>query len=391
MSPSTRPVALAAAREAFPRAEVVEVGGMEDIRLETGGRGQELLVLTEPDSASAALAIQALNSDGLPRWAVVIMGRDMGEFAEVVPPEQWNPPLVARVFRSAMHRHQLLSENLRLRGDLRTIARRITHDLYTPVGCIYPSAHVLKAVLFQGDTASTDEMVQNIESSSAEIVQIIDRVSFVLRASADPQFPDRVEMAAVVAGVLRELEAEIQKGGATVAQPATWPDVVGVSQWLHVVWWNLLKNALMHGGAGPQLRLTWKLEGDVFRFSVVSRGAGIAPAIRTRLFRPFDQLHLMPAPGLGLSLVQRLVALQGGHCGYESPDGDSSAFSFTLPVEDTRRRPRVEDASGEEKRAPSQKGAPRASDGGSLPGFSMTPMPAPEAVLGIARPSASAQ
>jgi signal transduction histidine kinase len=354
-SPSTRQVALAAAREAFPEAKAIEVGAVDDIALDEGMRNPELVVLTEPDTAAAAQAIQALDPDGLPRWAVVILGRDLGEFAETVPPEQWNPPLLARVFRCAVQQHQLLCENLRLRGDLRTVARRVSHDLYTPVGCIYTSAHVLETVLFQGDKASIEEMVQNIEDSSAEISQIIDRVSFVLRASADPLFPDRVEMAGVVSGVLRELEADVRTAGATVAQPATWPEVTGVAQWLHVIWWNLLKNALTHGGTGSQLRMTWRFEDEAFRFSVVSRGAPIPASIRAKLFRPFDQLHLLPAPGLGLSIVQRLVALQGGRCGYERPDDGSSVFYFTVPAGDSLRRPREEAPAGEGKRAVLQK------------------------------------
>jgi signal transduction histidine kinase len=60
-------------------------------------------------------------------------------------------------------------------------------------------------------------------------------------------------------------------------------------------------------------------------------GPPLEPGIQGRLFSPFDQLHRRPAPGLGLTIVQRLVALQGGECGYERrPDG-SSVFFFTLP------------------------------------------------------------
>lgn len=387
MSPSTRAVASAAARQAFPDAEVIEVGAVGDIGLDTGARIPELVVMTEPDSESAAQAIQALDSDGAPRWAVVILGRDMGEFAENVPPDQWNPPLVARAFRSALQQHQLICENLRLRGDLRTIARRITHDLYTPVGCIYTSAHVLETVLFQGDVAAVEEMVQNIANSSAEIAQIIDRVSFVIRASADPQFPDRVEMAGVVAGVLRELDADVRAAGATVAQPATWPAVTGVSQWLHVVWWNLLKNALTHGGAEPQLRMTWRFEGEVFRFSLIGRGAPIAASIRAKFYRPFDQLHLSPVQGLGLSIVQRLVALQGGRCGYECPDDASSIFYFTLPADDSRRRHRGEGSPAEDKPAPLPIGAHGSSGGGTHHGFAARPLHLPEAAVAAARQS----
>jgi signal transduction histidine kinase len=337
MSPSTCPVALAAAREAFPGAKVAEVGSMEEVGLGSEAPDLELVVLAEPDTSSAAHAIQALDSDGLPRWAVVILGRDMGEFAETLSPEHWDPPLIARVFRSAVQQHQLLRENLRLQGDLRTIARRITHDLNTSVGCIFTSAQVLKAVMLPDEKGPNEAMVQNIENSSTEIAQIIERVSFVLRASADPHLPEPVRMGEVVANVLLELDADIKGVEATVALPATWPAVRGVHQWLHVIWWNLLKNALTHGGARPQVQLMWRVEEDALRFAVVDRGAAISASIKAGLFRPFDQLHMMPARGIGLSLVQRLVALQGGHCGYKRLDGSSSSFYFTLPAEDTRR------------------------------------------------------
>jgi signal transduction histidine kinase len=141
-------------------------------------------------------------------------------------------------------------------------------------------------------------------------------------------------MGDVVAGVLRQLKPDIQAAGAAVAAPALWPEVIGVAAWRHVIWWNLLHNALRHGGPAPQVQLGWTPEAGGSRFWVSDRGAAVPSSIEARLFRPFDQLHLFPAPGLGLSIVQRLVALQGGRCGYErrAEDG-SSVFFFTLPAD----------------------------------------------------------
>lgn len=380
MSPATRPVALAAAREVFPDAKIIEVDTVEEAAQSGEAHHPELLVLAEPDAISAAHAIQAVDSSGLPRWAVVILGRDQADLAETVPPEEWNSPLLARVFRSTLLQHELLCENLRLQGDLRTVARRISHDLYTPVGCIYTSSHVLKVILSPEDMPSIAVMVRNIEESSAEISQIIDRVSFVLRASADPCSPARVEMAGVVAGVLRQLEPEVQKAGAAMVQPASWPEVSGVPQWLHVIWWNLLHNALKHGGPAAQVRIAWKPENDRYRFSVADRGAGIAPAIQGGLFRPFDQLHLRPTPGLGLSIVQRLVALQGGRCGYERVDDGLSVFYFTLPAGAPRRRPHQDDPLAGALPVPSSKPANRSA-------FAAQP---PEIATKPARPSGTA-
>jgi K+-sensing histidine kinase KdpD len=45
-------------------------------------------------------------------------------------------------------------------------------------------------------------------------------------------------------------------------------------------------------------------------------------------------LHeLAAAGGLDLSIVQRLMELQGGNCGYENLPTGGSLFFFTLPAE----------------------------------------------------------
>lgn len=331
-SPAARPVALAAAAEAFPKVRIVEVETVEEASQTAAMRQPDLLVLAEPDEGEAARAIQAVDASGLPRWAVVILGGDLSDLAETVPPAEWNPPLLARAFRSALLQHELLCENLRLRGDLKTVAHRISHDLRTPIGCIYTGSHLLK-VLPPEDASSIGALIENIEESSVELSRIIDRVSFVLKASADPSAPIKDEMGARVAAVVKELAPKIEKAGATVTQPASWPEVTGVPAWLETIWWNLLGNALDHGGPGAQVRIDWSLEAGEYRFTVADRGSGIPAAMTPMLFQPFDQLHARRTSGLGLSLVQRLAVLQGGRCGYERLPDESSVFYFTLPVQ----------------------------------------------------------
>jgi signal transduction histidine kinase len=313
--------------------------------VEEAGQGRarhpELLVLGEPDAVSAARAIQAVNASGLPRWAVVLLGGDSADLADTVPAGEWQPALLARVFRSAVLQHELEVENLRLQGDLKTVARRISHDLGAPLGCIGTASHVVKVSLAPAALRSVALMIENIEESSREISQILERVNLVLRASGDPPAPARIAMAGVVAGVLRQLAPAIQKAEAIVTKPALWPEVNGVERWLEVIWWNLLQNALQHGGPAPQVELGCAPEEGGYRFSVADRGAAILPVVAARFFRPFDQLHLLPAPGLGLSIVQRLVALQGGQCGYERRGDGASVFFFTLPGLAAGRRRRA--------------------------------------------------
>ncbi|HEY4248501.1 MAG TPA: HAMP domain-containing sensor histidine kinase [Lacunisphaera sp.] len=325
LSGPARDAAEQATKLAFPDEKIHVVTTCREIGEHNGERCLAILGNAE------AVADLTSKSAGAPGCAVVVMGRDRSDLAETVPPEEWNPPLLARAFRSALLEQELLRENARLRGDLKTVARRVSHDLRTPLGCIYTTSGVFKE-LPAGDQESILTMAGIIKESSGEISQIVDRVSFILKASADPIASSRVDMGGVVASVLTQLATELQKADARIALPSSWPEASGVATWLQVVWSNLLRNAFQHGGPSAAITLAWKPVENGFCFSVFDRGRGVAESKNSTLFPPFEQLHSMHVPGLGLSFVQRLVALQGGECGYEKTTEDGTCFYFTLPA-----------------------------------------------------------
>jgi K+-sensing histidine kinase KdpD len=220
-------------------------------------------------------------------------------------------------------------ENERLRGDLLTVARRISHDLRTPLGGIIAASEMLKEILAENKPSRTS-LVAPIFDSTEELKKIIERVSFILRASASPIPKERMKMGEVVFRVLQRMEGKILKKNAVVSEPSSWPEVNGVFSWLEVVWWNLLANALQFGK--DRIELGWQKENGELRFWICDNGAGVPMERRDKLFQPFHTLHEPDsAHGLGLSIVQRLVELQGGSCGYEPHTEDGFCFYFTLP------------------------------------------------------------
>jgi signal transduction histidine kinase len=326
LSPAARVPAEDAVREVWPHATITTAGSVvEAARLPVLSR--HLLVLGEMDEAAVGLAAQTMDAGDLPRWALVSLNREPSDLVETVPPEQWNATLLARVFRAAFLQHELLRENLQLRGDLRTIARRVAHDARTPLGCIQTVCELIKGVP-PADRASLLESLDLIGNSTAEINLLVDRVSSLIRASLDPLPPSVFAMGTAVESALRQLPPEAENALARIRQPAQWPEAEGVAAWTESVWWNLIRNALIHGEDGP-IQLGWTRENGSIRFWVSSAGA-IAPESVQRLLRPFHQLHQNPSAGFGLSVVARLVALQGGQCGYKTSDDNRAVFSFTL-------------------------------------------------------------
>lgn len=222
----------------------------------------------------------------------------------------------------------LEQENARLRGDLLTVAIRISHDLRTPLGGIISAGEVFKEIHAEGVSPS---LADSLLRSSEEIAGLIKRTSSVLRASACPCEKEPVMMGQVVSAVLSQLERRSLGINATIIQPESWPKVSGVPAWLEIIWWNLLANALQYAGPAPKIQLGWDAEGEYVRFWIMDNGVGVPEGRRAGLFQSFESLHKTDgAPGLGLSIVRRLVELQGGGCGYE-PRPEGAFFYFTLP------------------------------------------------------------
>jgi K+-sensing histidine kinase KdpD len=221
-------------------------------------------------------------------------------------------------------------ENARLRGDLLTVASRVSHDLRTPLGGIVTAAEVLREIL--AEHKEPDSLPKAILDSVDDMARLIKQVSTVTRATAHPLPKEPVQMGGIVAATLQRLESRIEKKHAVIAEPASWPQVNGVAEWLEAIWSNFLMNALQHTGEKPRVELSWCEINGAYRFAIADNGGGVPDHVRQGLFQPFHLLHKPDsARGLGLSVVQRLVELQGGNCGYE-PVAGGSLFFFSLPL-----------------------------------------------------------
>jgi len=99
----------------------------------------------------------------------------------------------------------------------------------------------------------------------------------------------------------------------------------------------LIENAI-HAADGKKdrwLTISGAIKGACIELKFADNCGGIAPENLDEIFEPF--FTTKPAregTGLGLCIVQRIVAQAGGKIWVESKPGKGSTFCITLPIED---------------------------------------------------------
>jgi signal transduction histidine kinase len=94
---------------------------------------------------------------------------------------------------------------------------------------------------------------------------------------------------------------------------------------------NLLRNAVQAMAQGGTLTVRARAGRRATTIAVTDTGAGIPPAARREIFRPFYTTRAK-GTGLGLTVARALVTAMGGRLGLASEVGTGTTFVVTLPA-----------------------------------------------------------
>ena len=240
--------------------------------------------------------------------------------------------------------------------DLRTFTHIVSHDLRTPlvslqgftrelheqVAEVQQLTHELLPALPEGarqrlqQTLDEDipESLEFIGSSTLRMDRLVDAMLELSRAGAQELKPVLVDVAALVAEILRSQEFQLQQHQARVelgSVPPALADRIALEQ----IFGNLLSNAVTYLRPGHPGRIeVWgETHGDLITYHVRDNGRGISEADRERIFAPFQRgsASEMPGEGMGLAFVHALVRRHGGRVWCDSRLNHGTTFSFTVP------------------------------------------------------------
>jgi PAS domain S-box-containing protein len=97
---------------------------------------------------------------------------------------------------------------------------------------------------------------------------------------------------------------------------------------------NVVQNALDAMPDGGLLTLRGRRQGATVQLDVSDTGSGIPPELHARIFEPL-QTTKPGGTGLGLYIVQEVVAAHGGHVAVQSTVGVGTTLTITLPLAGT--------------------------------------------------------
>ena len=209
------------------------------------------------------------------------------------------------------------------------------HDLRTPLAAILTSGRYM---LEESELSERDRiLLSGMERSGLRMSHLVDDLLVLALTRFGESIPvrrSRVDLGAVVREAADEVGAAVPSARIEVE---TKGELLG--EWdrmrLEQAVANVLSNALQYGTPGKPVRVAASGEEKEVAITVANEGRGIPPDQISTLFddakgkrgEPADRRHL----GLGLYIVDKIVAAHGGSIDVHSSADQGTTFRITIP------------------------------------------------------------
>lgn len=215
---------------------------------------------------------------------------------------------------------------------------RMSHELRTPLNAILGFGQLLEADI---QSPNQQKHVQHILKGGRHLLSLINEILDISRIEAGNMTVslDPVEAFSAIGEALDLVRPQAGARKIQLISTVTRAESVYVladQQRLKQVLLNLFSNGVKYNKDGGSLTVSGQaVKGGRYRIVVTDTGGGIAPALLSRLFTPFDRLgkdSLIEGTGLGLVLSRGLVEAMGGAISVQSVVGEGTTITVELSL-----------------------------------------------------------
>ena len=221
---------------------------------------------------------------------------------------------------------------------------KVSHDLRTPLTSIRLFVETLQAKRLQ-DPEKIQQVLDIVATETKRLSEMVERLLGWARMEAGRRSYRLADEspADVIDAALRAFEPQVLTYDAAPIRldrqladdlPKVRVDIAAMSEALL----NLLQNAFHYTGPNKVITVRCQRRGPQVAISVSDNGPGIPKHEQRRVFEKFYRLTRPemplqpPGTGLGLSMVQHIVAAHDGSVMVESEPGQGATFTVLLPA-----------------------------------------------------------
>lgn len=218
--------------------------------------------------------------------------------------------------------------------ELEAFSYTVSHDLRAPLRAINGYINIL--LEDYGDKLDPEaiQLSHNVLGNAAKMRQLIDDLLDFFRVGRKELVREPVHMKEMVESLVADLR--LQESDREIHfDIQDLPTIEADNSAIKQVWVNLLSNALKYSRdkAKTLVEIGFKEEEDTIVYFVKDNGAGFDMRYKHKLFGVFQRLHSQEefeGTGIGLAIIQRVVAKHGGRVWAESELGQGATFYFSL-------------------------------------------------------------
>lgn len=284
-----------------------------------------------------------IRKDGTRFWASVLLtalaenGRHLG-FAKVTRDmtERRLAEEKLRELNEELERRvqQRTSDLMAANRELEAFSYSISHDLRGPLRALDGFSRLLLEMTAGKLNGQEQDYLRRIRGAAQRMAQLTDALlmlSRLTRMAIEPKLTDLSQLAAAVVSDLRHSAPNRDVEVVIAPDMQARVDV----RLARAAFENMLQNAwkFTRDVSKPRIEVGAAPDDGEMVFFVRDNGAGFDPALKAKLFLPFQRLHRakdFEGSGIGLATVSRIVQRHGGRIWADAAPGRGATFYFSF-------------------------------------------------------------